>query len=484
MRRPTTWLLAALLLATAAAARAAVPTPTIEGPISSPGSAFVQATSFDLGSVGYEQHEYFISGTATAYANVGALTDDGKWTVAPAATAPYKTRIVVNRPSNPKRFNGTVIVEWLNVSSGFDAAPDWLLGHTELIREGYAWVGVSAQKVGIEGGTGLINLPFGLKQINPARYGSLVHPGDSFSYDMFSQAGQAARQTSGVAPLGGLVPKRVIAAGESQSAFRMVTYVDAIHPLTHVFDGFLIHSRGFGSAALSEAPQAAIATPGAVPIRADVDVPVLTFETESDLTFLGFVGARQPDARKIRTWEVAGTSHADYYVVWQGMSDTGQSPAIVQPVATASPIPGIVECGQPINDGPQHFVVNAAFAALNRWVRRGTPPRSAPRLDVAAGPPPAIQVDANGVAEGGIRTPQVDAPIARFTGVQPGSLLCGLLGTTTPFDDATLHALYPTPKSFRARFKRSLRRAVRAGWVRPADASLMKAWRATAAVGG
>ena len=45
-----------------------------------------------------------------------------------------------------KKFNGTVVVEWLNVSGGVDAAPDWTFAHTELIREGYAWVGVSAQK--------------------------------------------------------------------------------------------------------------------------------------------------------------------------------------------------------------------------------------------------------------------------------------------------------------------------------------------------
>jgi hypothetical protein len=145
---------------------------------------------------------------------------------------------------------------------------------------------------------------------------------------------------------------------------------------------------------------------------------------------------------------------------------------------------GIITCGAPLNDGPQHFVVNAAFAALNRWVRRGTPPRSAPRLDVAAGPPVAIQLDANGVAHGGIRTPQVDAPIARFTGLQAGSLLCQLFGTTTLFDDSTLHTLYPTPKSFRSRFKRSLRHALRAGWIRPTDANLMKEWLATADIGG
>jgi len=44
-----------------------------------------------------------------------------------------------------------VIVEWLNVSGGVDAAPDWIQGHVELIRDGFAWIGVSAQFVGVEG---------------------------------------------------------------------------------------------------------------------------------------------------------------------------------------------------------------------------------------------------------------------------------------------------------------------------------------------
>src|SRR5262249_18791113 len=160
---------------------------------------------FDLAEVGYMQEEYFISGTATAYTNVGSLTSDGAWTVTPGSAAAYKTRILVYRPVKPKKFKGTVVVEWLNVTGGFDTAPDWTTAHTELIRDGFAWVGVSAQLVGVEGGSSILGIPSqGLKMADPARYGSLVHPGDSFSYDIFSQAGRAIRQPAGASPLGGL----------------------------------------------------------------------------------------------------------------------------------------------------------------------------------------------------------------------------------------------------------------------------------------
>ena len=474
-------------LATATVATAAVPSPTVEGPITSPGSAFIESTSFDLSEVGYTQEEYFISGTATGYTSASPLTPDGKWTATPASTAPYKTRILVYKPTNPRKFNGTVMVEWLNVSGGLDAAPDWVQAHTALIRAGIAWVGVSAQIVGVEGGpalVGVVSLP--LKKVNPARYGSLSHPGDSFSYDMFSQAGQAIRQPSGTNPLSGLRVKRVIAAGESQSAFRMVTYIDAVHPLAGVYQGFLVHSRGAGGplgAALSESPQPVVTVPLPTFIRDDVDVPVLTVETETDLTLLQYFLARQDDAPNIRTWEMAGTSHADTYTIG-GASDLGRSPDIVAPVITTMPVPGLISCSEPINSGPQHFILGAAFAAIDRWVTRGRAPKPAPRLDVSAGPPITIAQDAFGNAIGGIRTPQVDVPIAAFGGVQSGSVLCALFGTTTPFDTSQLDTLYPTHRAFLFSYRKAVNRALRSGFILKPDAKLMRQWAAGADIGG
>ena len=131
-----------------------MPSPTLEGPVTGgDGKPSIGTTTFDLAQVGYMQEEFFISGTATAYTSADPLTADGNWTVTPASTAPYKTRILVYRPMRSARFNGTVVVEWLNVSAGADVAADWINAHTELIRDGFAWVGVSAQAVGVEGGT-------------------------------------------------------------------------------------------------------------------------------------------------------------------------------------------------------------------------------------------------------------------------------------------------------------------------------------------
>ncbi|MSZ24739.1 MAG: hypothetical protein F2607_06335, partial [Actinobacteria bacterium] len=118
--------------------RDSVTVPTVVPATGGRGQAFIAAASGDLAAAGYEQSEFFISGTATAYQSASALSVDGNWNVEPATTAAYKTRAIVRRPTDPAKFNGNVIVEWLNVSGGLDAAPDWTYTHVELIREGYA----------------------------------------------------------------------------------------------------------------------------------------------------------------------------------------------------------------------------------------------------------------------------------------------------------------------------------------------------------
>lgn len=452
--------------------------PAIEGPITGGlGMPFAATTMFDLGQVGYRADEYFISGTASAYGSDDPLTADGVWSVSPATTAAYKTRIFVYRPIDPRDFNGSVVVEWLNVSGGLDSAPDWIAGHVQLIREGFAYVGLSAQYVGVEGGTSIVGLPpMPLKDVDPVRYGSLSHPGDSFSYDIFSQTAQIVRRPPDLNPFDGLDVRAVLGVGESQSAFRLVTYINGIHPLADIYDGFLVHSRGGAGTALSEMPLTPVPVAAPTLIRSDLNVPVLTLQMETDMTLLGFAAARQPDSDRFRLWEVAGTAHADTYTVVTGFNDLGDSPEAAKVLVIAEPLPGIISCPLPLNSGPQHFIVNTAFSALNQWIREGTPPPIAPRLDVDLGPPVRIGRDEHGNALGGIRTPYVDAPIATLSGEgQTGSVLCILFGTTTPFSAQKLATLYPDQATYVAAVNESTDAAVADGFILPADAALIKA---------
>ena len=194
----------------------------------------------DLAPNGYEEQEYFAFGTASAFEG-DSMPSDGRWTITPTTSAAYKTRILVRRPTNPAHFNGTVIVEWMNVSAG-ESAPDWDFLNPMLMRDGYAYVAVSAQALGVNGGQSLLSTPGtpipsgGLVTGEPARYGSLHHPGDQYALDMFAQIGQALRAPHPAA-LSGLKPKHIVAIGESQSAFYLTTFADALQPRTNTFDG-------------------------------------------------------------------------------------------------------------------------------------------------------------------------------------------------------------------------------------------------------
>ncbi|MDW4911103.1 alpha/beta hydrolase domain-containing protein [Streptomyces sp. ADMS] len=454
-------LLAATPTAAATHAAAAAP-PTVTGPVTGGnGSPVFYGTTFDLSTVGYRQSEYFLTGTAASYAPTAPLTPDGRWQVTPASTAPYTTRIVVNRPADPARFNGTVVVEWLNVSSGVDASPEWVYTHNELIREGFAWVGVSAQSVGANA----------TRAADPVRYAALSHPGDSYSYDIYSQAGQAVRDSAATV-LDGLRPRTVLANGESQSAFRLTTYINAIHPLASVYDGFLVHSRRDIGAPLSQAPQGDIPTPAVVRLRTDLDAPVLVVQAENDLLALGSLAARQDDTPRLRLWEVAGTAHADAYLAI-GPRDDGSGAAGLENLNALLTPPTRPGCASPINTGQAHYVLDTAQYALNRWATTGVPPARAPRLQVdTSGSVPAFVLDAHGNVSGGVRTPAVDVPLATLSGLgQSGQSFCFLFGTTVPFSTEKLTALYPTHAAFVAKWAASTAKGVASGFIRPADAA-------------
>ena len=449
-------------------------TPLVTGPVrTGAGAAVVSAGAVDLGAVGYVEEEFFLSGTAESYNATAPLGAEGFWSVTPGDRADYTTRVVVRRPLDAAEFDGTVLVEWLNVSGGLDSGPDWSYAHVEIIRSGSVWVGVSAQSVGVVGG----GLPLGasrvLKVADPVRYGPLVHPGDDFSYDMFSQAG-AAIWAEGSPILGGLDPRQVIAMGESQSAFRLVTYVNAVAPRADVFDGYLIHSRGAGGAALSAT------TPAPVPayIRTDLAVPILQVVAETDVTTgggLGFVLARQPDTDRLRTWEMAGTSHADVYILGLGDADVGDGAtdvAMIEAMRTPSSeiYGGLFSCEFPINAGPHTYVIRAAIAELRSWVEIDEPPPTFAPLEMVDGT--AFRVDRFGNALGGVRTPHVDAPLATISGLgQQGSSFCGLFGVTRPLP-AEL-SMPAGAADFLARWDASLTDTVDVGGILPADADLI-----------
>ena len=395
----------------------------------------------DLAAAGYAEREYVARGTATSYAGHDP--------------APYATRVAVRRPTAPGSFSGTVVVEWLNVSSGSDAAPDWTYLSDEIVRRGHAWVGVSAQYMGVEGGEAVVGVtgvaPTGIK--GRERYAALSHPGDAYCYSIYASVAAALDSTDAAGPLADLVVDVRLAVGESQSAFALTTFVNVVHPQAPVFGGFLIHSRGGASMPLGE-PGAPVdprayraSTP--VPVRDDLDVPVIIVQTETDLVgALDYLPARQPDSAHVRLWEVAGTAHADLFQIGDYEELLG--------------------CPRPVNRGQQAYVVRAALRWLDTWVREGEPAPGAGRLEVDGRD---FVLDDAGNTRGGVRTPVVDAPVELLRGdTEPdASYLCQLFGSTLPMDPALVRQRYADRTAYLAAYERATDAAIAAGFVLPED---------------
>jgi hypothetical protein len=462
----------------------------VEGPITGGAGAVVFGTStFDGATFGYVEEEYFIGGTATSYTSATPLTEDGLWEVTAKDTADYKTRILVRRPTDASTFGGTVYVEWLNVTAGLDTGPTWSLSWIDMIRQGAVWIGVSTQRVGVEGGGNPMGEFRVLKKADPERYGSLNHPGDNYSYDIFSQAGATVWQQADTI-LGGLQPEVVIAAGESQSGFRMASYLNTLAQMHDVYNGYLVHSRGSRAANLYCATNCAdpgdpsdVKTPQTVRIREDLTRPVLNFVTETDVVgqSLGYRRAEQPDSDVFRNWEVAGTAHGDAYSLGINDGELGDGVADEQLFAAQFGAPtsvymGIIECSKPINAGPHTYVLRAALRSLDSWIRTGVPPASMPKLQNTADIM-SYETDDNGVALGGIRTPYVDVPLAVLSGYgqDAGGGFCGLFGTTTSFTAEQLDALYPSADDFLTKWNEATDAAVASGVILEIDAEAIKA---------
>ncbi|RKQ87838.1 hypothetical protein C8N24_5867 [Solirubrobacter pauli] len=412
-----------------AATGATVAAPAVTGPIArtSPvgdaahGYPFL-ATDVDLAKAGYVEEEYVISGQATRY------NANGNTTATVTSTGhPYSTRIVVRRPVAPAKFNGTVIAEWTNVSNNWDQEVDWFQTHEHLLEEGYAWVGVSAQRVGLHSATGL-------KLWSPSRYGALdltaanTINDDTLSFDVFSQAVKAVRSpAAGVDPLGSLAaPDYVIATGHSQSAGRLRTYANSVQPLANIVDAFILHGGG-----------------GAM--RTDLPTPVFRINSEGDLSFGIANGARAADSPTFRNWEVAGASHGD----WKLITDYG--PLRKRDIGTyPGGYPGEPQtCTLPsLSRIPQHMVQNALTDHTFRWVAYGIQPPSAPVISTATAAGGAITRDALGLAQGGIRLSQQEAAIRINSGTNSGGGFCALDGSSLPMTDAQLATLYPTVQSY------------------------------------
>ena len=429
-------------------ALAQVPAATVTGPIPAvqpgdPSRNFIyNASAIDLAAAGYVEEEYFIEGTANRYTSppmaTGEITDSGH---------SYRSRFIVRRPPADS-FNGTVVIEWLNVTGGTDKDIDWWQSGHHLVANGYAFIAVSAQREGIDS----------LRQWSPARYGSLdvTHEGmvmdDALSYDLFSAVARAVARSGQSVPAGqvdimaGLRAEKLVATGHSQSAGRLANYLNHVHPRDPVFDGFMIHGGGG---------------------RIRDDQPGRIFKLMAETDMPRRAAEPQPDTRYFRQWEVAGSSHVDIIFELEF--------ARMRALADGLPLTSAVErnpgCDLPAYSRvPFRDVMNAAFEHLQVWMTDGTPPPKAQPLAVARMMPELeFERDERGNILGGIRLAAHAVPTATNTGMNNGTSnrFCFLYGSHEPFSSETLKQLYPDHATYVNEVRRVAQQNVADGYILP-----------------
>jgi hypothetical protein len=478
---------------------------------------------------GYVEKEYFVSGTGNIY----EYTPTGIQVVSPCPAStgsatckgiPYTTRMLVKMPSNPRKFSGTVVVEPLNPSGGFDIAAVWDRSWQYFVRHGDIFVGWTSRAVAMNA----------LKTFNPTRYASLnfgnnTAATDGITFDVAAQIGALFKSddhgkghdhgnghdhgrgkvrgkgNNADSLTRGLHVKHVFEAGFSQDGGFTFTQADVFNALERmpgggpIYDGYVPGGTG-GPSNIDFGLTPAGALPANDPRHQmqprDVPVIHINTETEEALGAPGGLPYRRPDSDapgdRYRLWEVPGASHVSNDF-GGGMPITlqlnlaelqGIPPSQLAPVGCAHQqfingpsmgVPGVIDP----NDYPFKNVANAAFADLLNWVNHGPPPPHANPIAVSGG---AIQRDAFGNALGGVRTPFVDVPITTYsptdTVAHPTAFsgFCVLYGYNTPFSPATLAALYRNHGQYVAKVARESLQLVHEGfWLRPDAIDVIRA---------
>lgn len=444
----------------------------------------------DLAAQGFVEEEFLVTGNARVFD-----WPEGQGGPQVLAEGPYTTRILVRRPREAARFNGTAIVEPLNPSSPVDLPIMWAESHEHFMAEGYAWVGITIKP----------NTIRALKTFDPQRYASVAMPAPrgaprcaaeginpssqpttpddetGLAWDIIGQVGALLKTRAASNPLG-TAAQRLYLTGQSQTAGYARTYATVFHRWTRgpdgrpLYDAYLYSGSPPWQVPLHQcradlpAGDPRLVTPG-------VGVPVIELFAEGDIGTNIVTRRADADTRadRFRRYEIAGAPHVSQ---WEELSFA--SDADVALATRGAPPPGDDGClpkDVAPSDFPTRHAFNAAWRNLDHWVRRSTTPPRAPRLQLKPGagdrfdPETAFVQDEHGNARGGVRTPAVDVPLSRYVGAKTGAFRCMFDGYRYPFDAEKVKRLYPTREAYVEQVRRSADRLLRDRWLTPEDAA-------------
>lgn len=473
----------------------ATPVPTVTGPIAVTAESFPLMASnklqtlVDLPKAGYVEEEFFVSGRANVY----DWAADGRLSVR-TPNAPYTTRILLRRPAAPARFSGNVIIEIANSARRFDFNFTWGVSHDSFMENGDVFVVLTLGQPNLEA----------LKVFDPVRYAplSMANPTPDeacavgrgggapqtsmfeagLQWDILSQVGALLKAARAGGPLAGFNVQRLYMTAYDGI---MHTYMAAIHPNARlangrpVYDGYMQH-RHPNLAAIRRCAPAPAADDPRQTLR-NLDVPLIRIMPETDVLTLYRFRREDGDAPndRYRLYEVAGGSHADgWFYPYQPSVEVLRKVGSPYPYLASWPFhnqcePEMLTQKTPINT----YVLDAAYASLTRWVRDGVAPPKAPRISVENGGTPQARIvrDQVGNAAGGVRTPYLDVPVARYHTESKGETFCPELGRTEPLDWARVVSLHGTPQNYATKVAQSVDRLVKERWLTESDGRKIKA---------
>ena len=429
------------------AAGAMVPIPDVTGPIPVDGDSFPanaaarQLAPVDLATFGYEEEEYFLSGSANVYE-----WDDPFGTAAVRTpNAPYTNRILLRRPVDRRMFSGTLIVEVLNYrrAGGYEGPYVWADSWEYMVDRGHVWVGVTSRPAALQA----------LKTFDAGRYAPLswdnpLPPDERCSesdteagllWDIYSQVAALLKSDHPSNPLQGYNVEYAYAT--AQTGGDLALYINAIGPIAKmasgepVYDGYVIKATGRPGPVNQCRSRPDGADPRAVSRSTE---PVIRLFVHSDVilgspTHSGTTCEyRRPDSDDVlpyRHYEIAGALVSSRH-------QTLASPVPEDRVPSDDATRSIVV---PPNEFPIRYIMNGAFDNLDRWVREGVAPPRAGFLLEATDDCRSLLLDAFGTPLGGVRTPYVDVPANTYP---PDERL------PAAFDTELLRELYGTHENY------------------------------------
>lgn len=478
-RSPQTKILMAILLfGSTCVVQADIPIPQIQGPLA------VSEASYPFGAADhtllpqalsefdYVEEEFLVSGEANVY-DWPALD---RLSIR-SANAPYTTRVLVRRPANEADFSGNIVVEMLNPSNLFDLNIGWAISHTQMIRNGDAWVGITAKPISV----------VTLQQFDAERYAALSWANplpasdpqncetssrdtvqateNGLVWDIHSQVAVWLRSGESSNPFtyGGTksAADKLYGWGYSQTGGFLYTYINAFHNRdseeygADLFDGYIV-AVSTGPTPINQCAERFGREDPRSPIR-NAGVPVIHIMSQSD--YLLGMAARQPDSEQFRHYEIAGSGHASPDELYWGAApeDLIKAGRDVPPLSC--------------NEGersrfPNSLAFNAALAGLDGWVRLGIAPPRAELIQVVDGQP---VLDVHGNVIGGLRSPMVDVPLSTWNGNSSGQSFCRIAGHEIPFSEEKIRALYGSHDNYVGAVTESVRQLVADKFLMAAD---------------